>query len=144
MSQFGFKAEVKESDYSVPCRTVEEVEEQAEKLGRVVVYPKPNQLFIDIDSDADLEIFHRLFELFRSTNKFKDSSFASVASPSGRAGRRHVTVTLPRTVEPVERVYLQSLLGSDPLREMLGFCRHDAGAEPEAISVFFESKDPTP
>ena len=57
-------------------------------------------------------------------------------SPSGRPGRHHVVVTMPRPVSPMERIALQAILGSDPIREMLSWFRIERGIEEPTI--FFE------
>jgi hypothetical protein len=60
-------------------------------------------------------------------------------SPSGEPGHAHVVVTLERPVRDMrERIMLQALLGSDPMRELLSWRRLEDGADEDAISLFFE------
>jgi hypothetical protein len=50
-----------------------------------------------------------------------------------------VVVTLDRPVrDACERVMLQALLGSDPMRELLSLERIQNGSDDDAVSVFFE------
>lgn len=120
------------------ARTVSEVEALAAKLGRRVVYPKPNELQIDIDS-ADAYANHlRLLDAFERGGETVIDKVVSV-SPSAKSGHFHVTITLARNVlGSRERVMLQALLGSDPMRELLSYQRVEAGSPAQAVSVFFE------
>lgn len=123
------------------CRTLADAEDQARDRNRMVVTPTPYQLFLDIDSEDQFKLFETMWKHFVKSHGYEGSTFHKAYSPSGRAGRYHVTVTLVRPVNTLERVLLQSLLGSDPLREILGFRRFNDGSEPEAVTVFFEEDD---
>lgn len=103
-------------------------EEKAKELGLVVRYPAPNELFIDIDSQGELYNFESLFDIF--CEHYWDDvpedgpvpSFVMTPSPSGKPGRYHIVVTLPREVpSQKERIVWQALLGSDATREALAY-----------------------
>ena len=97
--------------------------EKAKKSGSVVVYPKPNQLQLDIDSDDDLQI--HLTHLSILTNQYgRIESIQTI--PSQRSGHWHVTLTFQSHVifDAPTRLLLQAALGSDRKRELLGFMLH--------------------
>jgi hypothetical protein len=109
-------------------------EEKAKEFGLVVRYPAPNELFIDIDSLAALDAFDGLFGIFcehywgrapAETDPVKlleAPAFVKTVSPSGKPGRYHIVVTLPREVaSQKERIIWQALLGSDTTREALAY-----------------------
>jgi hypothetical protein len=126
----------------VEAHTVETVAAAAAKKRLVVVLPGPDELFVDIDSEEQLVRFWALHEIFERSGL---SRLVRVRpSPSGKPGRSHVTVMLTRPVRDMfERVALQSLLGSDPTREMLSWLHLHSGAEDDAVTVFFEKPEPT-
>lgn len=95
-----------------------------------IVYPEPNQLFIDIDSDRQWRNFCEAIE------RFKDWRWQSSRSTSGKPYRKHVVVTLPKAVDERTRVFYQALLGSDPSRESLSWKRLQAGEK--RPTIFFE------
>jgi hypothetical protein len=110
--------------------TIESAKAKAKTLGRVVVFPKANELFIDIDNPAAMRRF------VRGVARFTGVTFLVRPSPSGRPGRHHVVVTMPTEVTPMERIALQSMLGSDPVRELLSWRRIQHGIEEPTL--FFE------
>ena len=91
---------------------------EAKENGLVVVYPEDNQLQIDIDSDRAFGIFlemkHLLERYFVVTN---------VTVSYSRSGhpKRHVTVTLAQPINDYQRIALQTLMGSDRVREFLSY-----------------------
>ncbi len=105
----------------------------ADAKGLVVVYPEPNELFIDIDSAEDFAVFAKNVLVLGDLVV----SHKSASSPSGKPGRLHVTVTLSRPVaSSIERIALQAALGSDRLHETLSLRIALAGGEHP--TVFFE------
>jgi len=113
---------------------LEEATALAKANGRVVVVPKANELFVDIDSEADMERFKRLRATVES---FLPLKVDVRPSPSGRPGRHHIVVTLDREVTEIERVALQAILGSDPTREALSYRRILNSITP--ATLFFEN-----
>jgi len=111
--------------------SVESAKAKAQTLGRIVVFPRPNELFLDIDNPAAMRRF------VRGVARFIGVTFLVRPSPSGRPGRHHVVVTMPTAVTPMERIALQSMLGSDPVREMLSWRRIQHGIDD--ATLFFEN-----
>ncbi len=124
-----------EYDFDANC------EEIAKKRGQVVVFPKPNQLQIDIDTEAQWKEFQRREEAF-SCSVEPWGSMEITPSKSGLPSR-HITITFPtsKTFTEWERIALQAALGSDPIREYLNALRNCCGiANPTRL---FESPTTT-
>jgi hypothetical protein len=121
----------------------EEAEEAAAKKGLVIVLPAENELFLDIDCAEDAAVFARHVQILGDEGILGNtviSSFKRAPSPSGKEGREHITVTLARPVAgAIERIALQTVLGSDRLHEALALTRALAGAEHP--TVFFEKPE---
>jgi hypothetical protein len=112
--------------------TMESAAAKARELGRKMIFPEPNELFVDIDSEVAMRRFTR------TVRHLVGVSYVVRPSPSLRPGRYHVVVTMPRRVTALERIALQAILGSDPTREMLSWLRRARGiVEP---TVFFERR----
>ena len=87
----------------------------ADARGCIVIEPEANQLFIDIDSEADHEYYLKAVNRVRARTPAIETV---TPSPSGTAGRFHIVLTFPeRTFTQIERVAWQSALGSDRMRE---------------------------
>lgn len=115
--------------------TLAAAEDDAKAKGLVVKTPARDELFVDIDSDADFEVFAKHLKIL---GRFVAVRSYTV-SPSNSGGeRRHVVVRLSRdVVDDSERVLLQAVLGSDRLRELLSWERIRSGVR-EHPTVFFE------
>ncbi len=89
--------------------------------GFMVVEPKPNELFIDIDNDEQYRIFNKNFEILQREYK---SACISYDKPS-KSGlpRRHIIVCMPWRLRDIERIAWQGALGSDPTRELVSCIR---------------------
>jgi hypothetical protein len=111
--------------------------EAAKAKGLVVVWPEPDQLFVDIDSHAALVLFEAHILTLKSV---VPCTWMVMRSPSEKPGHWHATVRLSRPVEDVfERILLQALLGSDLLHEILSWKQATAGnATP---TCFFEKPE---
>lgn len=108
-------------DYMEHCR--EEYIRQVESEGLEVYYPNDYELFIDLDNNSQIQEFKKAFIIFR--REF-DSVDKVTATKSKSGEGLHVRVTLkPRygELDNLKRVTLQSLLGSDPTRELLSYIR---------------------
>lgn len=98
--------------------------EQAGREGKVVKLPEPNELFIDIDSEADYLFF---LEQLARIQQF-DFAFISSDTPSSSGlPKRHIVVDLPFDLTTVQRIAWQAALGSDRVREILGLVRANIG-----------------
>lgn len=100
-----------------------------------VVVPKPNELQLDIDSDADYATYGRMYNMLSNLGYVTSASTSpSRSKPEGR----HVTVTLSFQPTAIERIALQAIMGSDLAREAFSFWRYKTG---EAIpTLFFERR----
>ena len=117
-------------------RTYDEAVDIATAKGLVVRAPGPRELFIDIDSNSQYETFQSQLNAMPRGLVY---SWSQSKSPSGDAGHWHVVVTLSRDISSdLERILLQSLLGSDPMRELLSWRRVEDGSDSDAVSLFFE------
>ena len=118
-------------------RTRADAEKIASLKGCTVREPAANELFLDVDSIEAWANCKRLIASMQPTGLISDWKFS--ASPSGLLGHVHVVVGLSRPVRDMrERIMLQALLGSDPMRELLSWRRLEDGADEDAISLFFE------
>lgn len=106
--------------------------------GYSVKYPKPYELFVDIDDEMGLQIFERGLKILREFN-FNARVTRKQPSPSGEPFHFHIVVALNRDVAPLERLVYQAILGSDPKREILGV-EHIRNEEEEHPTRFFEKK----
>lgn len=108
-------------------------EQEAEKVDCVVVYPEPNQLQLDLDSDEAFQLYEkRLKDLYWRTSH---PAYQLVCDPVVRPSKsgyphRHVTLTFANhTFTEWERIGMQMMLGSDPVRESLNALRLASGVQ---------------
>jgi len=90
-----------------------------------VVLPKPRELFVDIDSAQQKATFERQWPVF--LQQFPKAKYDIFQSPSGEIDHFHIYVTIDRAVGEQERILLQALLGSNPMREILSWRRLNMG-----------------
>ena len=92
-----------------------EAEDYAKSNNLKVRFPKPNELFLDIDSATHLDTFFRNFDLAKAVFGL-DITYTT--TPSRRkADGSHIVITLPKGVTNLERLLWQAILGSDLRRE---------------------------
>jgi hypothetical protein len=94
---------------------------EAEANGCIVKLPSDDELFIDIDDQASKNQFS--MNIGKVEEQMGEIVINEAPSPSGNPERQHITVKLSRKVEPMERILLQALLGSDLKREALSWIR---------------------
>lgn len=100
-------------------------EEVAKSKGLVVVFPKSNQIQLDLDTENSYDEFLRRLPCFM----FDNIEYSVAPSASGLP-HRHVTLTfLTRAFTEWERICIQAALGDDPLRVFLNTRRLLAGCE---------------
>lgn len=102
----------------------EDVERIAEEMGCEVELADDMTLQIDLDNEDDFALFldqHRRLSRMGLVGGWTER-------PS-RNGNRHIIVDLFHETSVKERILLQSLLGSDRVRELLNLRRHEAGIE---------------
>lgn len=111
---------------------------KSHKVGRPlrVVYPGPYQVFLDLDSESAFYVFMARLAIVNRIEKLACDPLVTY-SASGY-GHRHVTLTLLRPIGSLERIALQSLLGSDPVREALSYVSWRSGKRVGKESCFFE------
>ena len=108
----------------------EKVEEAAKRKGCHIVEPVDNELFIDIDDQASLTMFHNQIGIVCAIfDKQGVTSWRFLPSPSGLPDHCHIIVSLPINPSSLMRIALQALLGSDRLHELLSFGALREGAE---------------
>jgi hypothetical protein len=93
-----------------------------------VVYPEPNQLQLDIDSEKSYDDFEKRM---RSVHRWIEWDMAFDIRPS-KSGlpHRHITVTVKnRVFTDSERIAFQLMFGSDPVRESVNAMRCAVGVE---------------
>lgn len=118
--------------YTSVDRSAEQV---AAQLGMRMVVPRADQLFIDIDSEDNLENFKEVYQ------RMQRDGLPVVGfhiTPSKTAGHYHVVVDLADTLPVVTRILLQTFLYSDRTREYLSYIR--VLAESSTPIAFFEPK----
>lgn len=115
-------------------------QEAAARLGMIMIEPKPNELFVDIDSEESYTEFHKRIE---DLKRFFHMEYKEKISKSGLP-HQHITVSLfhktgePYKVDPYLRILLQHVLGSDRVREILSTYRILSGVENP--TRFFEAE----
>lgn len=110
--------------------------EKARKLGQVIKVPGPYELFVDIDNEADFEVFKANVAVLHSLYPL---TWEERPSKSGLP-HRHIVVTFEtQTVSEHERLLLEAVLGGDRMRALLGWVTIEQKMGPHG-SVFFESK----
>jgi len=98
----------------------------AAENGLEIVLPKPNELFIDLDSEKAYELFKDQLECLQ---QFVDATLTSVQPSKSGLPNRHaiVGVNIPKTrggeLSLMERLALQTMLGSDRRCELLRYMR---------------------
>lgn len=114
------------------------VEEVARVNNATILRPKPNQLFLDFDTEKQFEeLPEKLADLLKGhpDEPYHIKEWFSKSGPP----KRHVVITFAKkTFSPGERVLFQLLLGSDPKREFLDGRRLFHGVSNENTTCFFE------
>jgi hypothetical protein len=99
------------------------IDKLAAEAACVLVTGAPNELLIDLDTDEQFQQFKKMLPHLR-----EQYGVSSVEGYLSRHGNRHIVVTLYNPVELEERLFLQAVLGSDPLREFLSYRRVQVGS----------------
>jgi hypothetical protein len=96
------------------------------------IYPMANELFVDIDTEADYGNF------LKNKNIISIIKAWHVTPSRTKAQGKHIVVELDRDVTSIERIALQTILGSDTRREAHSWVRLQAN-DP-LPTLFFEKK----
>lgn len=96
--------------------------------GFTVVRSAPDKLLLDLDSPAAVVQFEKTLPIIQRWME---------AVETGRwlskGGNLHVVITLGEELPMANRLFLQAVLGSDGIREFLGFCRLQNGVEEPSL-----------
>jgi len=99
---------------------------KAEEQDLEIVYPKVNELQLDIDNKEAYAYFHENKWILEQW--FGIRVITERVSKSG-GDKRHITVELGTALTTVTRILLQAVLGSDRKRELLSFVMYAKGDE---------------
>jgi len=93
---------------------------EAEENGGEVLFPSPNQLYLDLDSEESVNLFLNNLNMLDRHISINQCGYQESRTP----GKYHGIVELNAPVmSDMERVLLQAILGSDPKREFLSYMR---------------------
>lgn len=113
-------------DFNANCEAV------AKERGLQVVFPRKNQLQIDVDSEEAFVEFERRLACFA----FPQLTRVDVVPSASGLPHRHITLSFAtRKFSEWERIALQACLGSDPIREFMNAMRFERG-EPRPSRLF--------
>jgi hypothetical protein len=125
-------------DVKTQCKetNLQAVQRWAAENDLKVVFPDAYELQIDIDSSADAMTFEQNIDVIENSHGILNVK----VTPSRSGGKRkHFTVRLITAVhDPVERIALQAILGSDRRREANSLRRWREGEK--TPTLFFEKK----
>lgn len=100
--------------------------QKAEDQNLEIVYPRSNELQLDIDTEEAYTYFHE--NKWILDQWFKIRAITERLSKSGWP-KRHITVELGTKLTTVTRILLQAVMGSDKKRELLSFVMYAKGGE---------------
>jgi TPP-dependent indolepyruvate ferredoxin oxidoreductase alpha subunit len=115
---------------------IDAVRRWAEENQLDVVFPQPDELFLDIDDYSSVLVYEENKDLVEQSHGILGVTVRE--SRSGH-GKKHYVVKLNRSVTVVERIALQAILGSDRRHEAQSLRRHILDGE-IAPTLFFEKK----
>lgn len=111
-------------------RTKEEAQEAAKAVGLVCFLPRENELLLDLDDNpVNTQVLKSL-----ENNGFEIKGTLETTSKNNRT---HFYIRLGQRVSNLERLCLQACLGSDPIKEFLGYMR--VRVKSEAPVCLFET-----
>ncbi len=117
--------------------TLEHCMADAKSRGLSVRMPSTYELFVDIDSAADHDLFWRSYVKLQEFGVVADGQLPVVTPSKSGLPKRHAVVTVKEALTAERRILLQALLGSDRMRELLSFARMEAGNQEPTL--FFEA-----
>ena len=100
--------------------TPDELAAAAALRGRSVIYPAPKQIFIDIDSEQDYQVYRKQLEILDSSDM---SPVVIQETESATPGHKHIILTFREDFTPAHRIALQAAMGSDRKRELLAILK---------------------
>ena len=120
--------------------TFKSAEEIAEQRGLVVVYPKDNELQLDIDSEEQWTEFIRRKAFFDEFFWGQAQTYEMVTTISSSGyPKRHITLTFKNEkFDHYQRMVYQAALNDDPKRTFLGLARLLRGMSNNPPTTLFE------
>jgi len=98
--------------------------ELAANEGLTVVFPKANELLIDIDNEHSFMLFMKQMDILK---RYVGATGDTITPSRHGLPGRHIVVTLDHDIDETERILLQACLGSDRVRELLGYVQMKNG-----------------
>lgn len=130
-----------EMAYNLVCPSSKRAIDEAAKLGMDVVFPKDNQLQIDIDNNESYALYEGVRDVIAHHYGILQEEIH--ASKSG-GEKRHLTITLLRVIDNMERIALQAALGSDRKRELLSIIQEVNGDDHPVLFLEMKGAPNTP
>jgi hypothetical protein len=114
-----------------------------EKSWRVVI-PEPNELQLDYDVPEEAEMVVKTVDAQRIIDRLNGAGLGLkiVKTTRSPGGNHHVYVQSDVNLDPMARIIIQLLLGSDPMREMLSFLRIHTGAKRPPTLLYEKNEEP--
>lgn len=116
-------------------RNAEEVEAIAASLGLVCFIADDRELQLDLDNNKIPVHLARVTEVLEQNGW----SVVDTLRTTSKGGGAHLYIKMGVAIGPLQRIALQAMLGSDPVREVLSMLRLSAGAT--ASTALFETPD---
>ena len=110
-------------------------EDLAVKENLTVVYPGDDEVLIDIDNEHSFQVYMKHMQVI---SKHLGILSENVQPSRNKKEGRHVTLRMKSPVTELERIAIQACLGSDRMRETLGFIQYKNG-DPHP-TLFLEKK----
>jgi len=105
--------------------------EKAKEEGCKVVIPDDHTLTLDIDAPCLPSSYYKMINKLYQHFTIKESKVTF-----SKSGNLHVYLTFQESFTDTEKILLQALLGSDPVRELMSFLRVRKGNLGHAILMF--------
>lgn len=117
--------------------TSEHVEDrirEALKGGFGIVYSSPRTILLDLDDDESVTRYDKQIDMLA-----EHYGLYELESWKSKSGNKHVVLTLEAPIpDPKDRIILQLVLGSDPVREFLSLEQINNGVSQDKMSMLFK------
>jgi hypothetical protein len=123
----GLDQAIRTEDGEYHLTTYDEALEEADTNGWEVVLPRPTEVQIDIDNRDQYNLFDERYK--NMSAYFCMKVVRDTPSKSGGRFKRHITVDMGMELSDAQRCAIQAVLGSDPIRELIGVMRMLLGME---------------
>lgn len=130
---------INEEESTVAQRSEEEAIDIASSAGLVAFFPRDDEAFLDIDDTAYIPRNKVMDALNAAENMADRLAVVSSIVTTSKSGNKHVYVRFDRPLLLLERLVIQAVLGSDPVKEALTLLR--VLAESTGAIALFETPD---